>query len=109
MAHFYTLFNKLGNYAGPDCVDSDFLLTAWEIGQKSTFSGIESTFLGIKDNLFSMTSPLDLGRLARPRTQTSQKSRSYAVTQLHSVIRFSMCRLSEEGIFIIYIIIIIII
>ena len=48
IAHFYTLFNKMGNYAGPDCVDSDFLLTAWETGKKSTFSGTESTFLGIE-------------------------------------------------------------
>lgn len=48
MPQIYTLFNKMGNYAGPDCVDSDFLLTAWETGKKSTFSGIESTFLGIE-------------------------------------------------------------
>ena len=27
---------------------SDFALTAWKIGQKSTFSEIESTFLGIE-------------------------------------------------------------
>jgi hypothetical protein len=48
-AHFYTLFNKTRNYAGSDCRNLRFMhsLRA-KLCKKSTFSGIESMFLGIE-------------------------------------------------------------
>lgn len=89
IAHFYTLFNKMGNYAGPDCVDSDFLLTAWETRKKSTFSGIESTFLGLETtfSVWQVRSTLVawlVQELFQPKVYTTQLH-SYAVTQLHKV------------------------
>lgn len=73
----------MGNYADPDCVDSDFALTACKIVQKVNLFRNRVNVLRIKHNLFSMTSPLELGRLARPRTIPTQSLHN-AVTQLRS-------------------------
>ena len=78
---------------------SDFALTACKIVQKvNLFRNRVNIFrnrlnvLRNRDNLFSITSPLDLGRLARPRnispscgTFPQTQLHSYAVTQLHKV------------------------
>ncbi len=65
---------------------------------------LTSSNSSFRDNLFSMTSPLDLGRLARPRTipqvYTTQLH-SYAVTQLHKV--KLECGFGRKKIFILYI------
>ena len=47
---------------------SDFALTACKIVQKVNLFRNRVNVLRNRDNLFSITSPLDLGRLARPRT-----------------------------------------
>ena len=67
---------------------SDFALTACKIVQKVNLFRNRVNVLRNRDNLFSITSPLDLGRLARPITFSGIEStqlRSYAVTQLHKV------------------------
>ena len=62
---------------------SDFALTACKIVQKVNLFRNRVNVLRNRDNLFSITSPLDLGRLARPRT-IPPKSLHNAVTQLRS-------------------------
>ena len=68
---------------------SDFALTACKIVQKVNLFRNRVNVLRNRDNLFSITSPLDLGRLASPRTIPPQvyttQLHSYAVTQLHKV------------------------
>jgi len=56
-----------------------------------------------RDNLFSITSPLDLGRLARPRTIPTPSLHN-AVTQLRSCIRCNWAvTLGRKKYFILYI------
>ena len=55
------------NYAGYDRADSDFPLLHGKWAKVNLFRNRVNVFR-IRDNLFSITSPLDLGRLARPRT-----------------------------------------
>ena len=61
---------------------------AAKLAQKINLFRNRVNVLRNRDNLFSITSPLDLGRLARPRTFSGIEStqlHSYAVTQLHKV------------------------
>ena len=62
---------------------SDFALTACKIVQKVNLFRNRVNVLRNRDNLFSITSPLDLGRLARPRTIPTPSLHN-AVTQLRS-------------------------
>ena len=62
---------------------SDFALTACKIVQKVNLFRNRVNVLRNRDNLFSITSPLDLGRLARPRTNPTPSLHN-AVTQLRS-------------------------
>ena len=62
---------------------SDFALTACKIVQKVNLFRNRVNVLRIRDNLFSITSPLDLGCLTRPGTIPTQVLHN-AVTQLRS-------------------------
>ena len=62
---------------------SDFALTACKIVQKVNLFRNRLNVLRNRDNLFSISSPLDLGRLARPRTFPTPSLHN-AVTQLRS-------------------------